>query len=254
MLFYLSKIVYIIAMPIAWIIGLLILSLLSKNKNIKKKSLIVSLTMLIVFTNPFLSNLAFRSFEHPLNDINKLEKRELGIILSGVTQNIENDDQRVFFKSGADRVVHAVYMYNRKIINHILVTGGSGAIHGKKETPESERIKLALLELGVKEKDITIESRSRNTHENAVYSKEIIDKKFPNQKPILITSAFHMKRAYACFQKQGLEVTPVSCNIMTSLNNYGLENFLPKEDALAKWGLLTHELIGRIAYQLLGYT
>ena len=254
MLFYLSKIIYVVLMPISWIIGLILFSICTKNEGKRKRRIIASLVLLIVFSNPFLANLAFRNFEYPINNIDTLEKRELGIILSGVTQNIKNDDGRIFLKRGGDRVVHAVYLYNRGIIKHILVTGGSAAIHGEKETPEAVRIQQLLLELGVKEKDITVESNARNTHENAAKSKLIIDQKFPNQKPILITSAFHMKRSMACFQKEGLEVTPVSCNVMSKENKYGIENFLPKEGALATWGLLFHELLGQIVYKILGYS
>lgn len=254
MLFYLSKIVYIVLMPIAWIIGLSLFSVFTKNERRRKRFIITSLVLLLITSNPFLSNHAFKAFEYPLNNIDKLDKRELGIILSGVTQNINHIDGRTFLKRGGDRVTHAVYLYNRGIIKHILVTGGSGSISKEKETPEAIRIKSLLLEMGIPEKHITTETNARNTHENAINSKLIIDKKFPKSKPILITSAFHMARSKACFNKLGIEVTPVACNVMSKQSDCGIVDFLPKESAMAQWELLIHESIGRLVYKILGYS
>jgi uncharacterized SAM-binding protein YcdF (DUF218 family) len=54
---------------------------------------------------------------------------------------------------------------------------------------------------------ITLEDYSRNTVENAVYSKAIVPK--PGERWLLVTSAYHMPRAIAVFRKAGFPVEPV---------------------------------------------
>ena len=61
--------------------------------------------------------------------------------------------------------------------------------------------------LGVPESKILVETRSINTTQNARYSAEILRAQGLTQ-PILVTSAFHMKRAVLNFEKQDITVTP----------------------------------------------
>ena len=77
---------------------------------------------------------------------------------------------------------------------------------------ESINTKQFLIRLGVPTADILMETKSRNTHENALFSKEIL-KTATQEKDLnllLITSTFHMYRAEKCFKKVGLITTPFS--------------------------------------------
>lgn len=253
MIFYISKLAFWFFMPISWILSLLFCSLFFKNALIKKRLLIGAITLLILLSNPWLTNICLKSYEHPITNIDQLEKRNLGIILTGVTQRIESDDKRVYFSAGADRVTHTVDLYKRGIIKHILVSGGSGALNPENETKEAVQIERALLMMGIPQADITLETESRNTYENAKFSKAFVDSLSPNETPILVTSAFHLKRSIACFKKQGMEVCPVSTNFITKRTSTEIIDFIPSEGAFAQWGLLIHEIIGYYSYKILGY-
>ncbi|MGB4399127.1 MAG: YdcF family protein, partial [Daejeonella sp.] len=109
---------------------------------------------------------------------------------------------RVFFGKGADRVVHAIQLYKAGKIKRIIISGGSGALVGKK-VPEAEHLKKVFLFSGVPDSVLYIESESRNTVENARFSKRLIDSLQLQPKFLLVTSAFHMPRAMGCFQKAG---------------------------------------------------
>src|SRR5258706_7873052 len=69
-------------------------------------------------------------------------------------------------------------------------------------------VKKFLVEIGIPPEDIIIENKSNNTYENAIFTKEILQRDFPNGRFLLFTAAFHMRRAVACFKKVGMEVTP----------------------------------------------
>ena len=69
-------------------------------------------------------------------------------------------------------------------------------------TEKSEAIltRELLIRLGVPDSAIIVEPASRNTYENALFTREILKEKYPNATPrlLLITSAWHMRRSMGC--------------------------------------------------------
>jgi uncharacterized SAM-binding protein YcdF (DUF218 family) len=85
-------------------------------------------------------------------------------------------------------------------------SGGSAELFGS-ETSEAAVVKQVLGGLGVDLERVVFEDRSRNTFENARYSKDLIVPK-PGECWLLITSAYHMPRAVGVFRKVGWDVLP----------------------------------------------
>ncbi len=182
----------------------------------------------------------------------KNEHYDVAIILTGVTNSGKEPYDRVFFNKGADRVTHTVQLYKLGKVDKILVTGGNGRLTGviRKEAP---LLKQVLIDCGVPDKDIMIESESRNTYENALFSSDTLRKKYPNGKFLLVTSAFHMRRSLACFEKQNFKVTPYSVDFYSTERKWTPDEWLiPKVGAFLKWGVILKEWIGYIAYDLTG--
>ena len=105
--------------------------------------------------------------------------------------------------SPANRLLTAVRL-QRKLGVPILLSGGQVYEDTGAEAKIARRI---LIDLGVPEEQILVETRSVNTTQNARYSAEILRAQGLTQ-PILVTSAFHMKRAVLNFKKQGIDVVP----------------------------------------------
>ncbi|MCI6751896.1 MAG: YdcF family protein [Selenomonas bovis] len=105
--------------------------------------------------------------------------------------------------SPANRLLTAVRL-QRKLGVPILLSGGQVYEDTGAEAKIARRI---LIDLGVPESKILVETRSINTTQNARYSAEILRAQGLTQ-PILVTSAFHMKRAVLNFKKQGIDVVP----------------------------------------------
>ena len=105
--------------------------------------------------------------------------------------------------SPANRLLTAVRL-QRKLGVPILLSGGQVYEDTGAEAKIARRI---LIDLGVPEEQILVETRSINTTQNARYSAEILRAQDLTQ-PILVTSAFHMKRAVLNFKKQGIDVVP----------------------------------------------
>lgn len=105
--------------------------------------------------------------------------------------------------SPANRLLTAVRL-QRQLNVPILLSGGQVYSDSGPEAVIASRI---LRELGVPEDKIIVEGKSINTTQNAKFSAEIMRERGLS-KPILVTSAFHMRRSVLNFEKNGVEVTP----------------------------------------------
>ena len=133
----------------------------------------------------------------------------------------------------------------------IVYSGGSGSIFGEDVEPEARFLPAMLSDLGVPASRVTLEERSRNTHENAVFSEELIKPK-PGERWLLVTSAWHMPRSVGCFRRVGfpVEAYPVDWHAspdpdfrLSSKFGAGLRDF---DDAVHEWtGLFVYWLTGR---------
>ena len=86
----------------------------------------------------------------------------------------------------------------------IIFSGGTNALIFGEEAEAAFAVRQ-LEALGVPHERITAEEQSRNTVENAVFSRLIANPQ-PGQRWLLLTSAFHMPRAIAVFRAAGFPV------------------------------------------------
>src|SRR5436853_3959135 len=192
--FIISKILDSLIEPLVWIIALLIFSLLSKKPKRKRKSLITAFVLLLVFSNSFLLDEAMRAWEKPATKISDIQGTyDAGIVLSGMV-TYDNSLDRIQFNRRNDRLMQAISLYKMGKIKKIVFSGGSGSLIYT-YLKESEMVKKFLVEIGIPSEDIIIENKSNNTRENALFTKEVLDKEIPHGKFLLFTSAFHMRRA-----------------------------------------------------------
>ncbi len=241
-------------MPITWILATLLGGIVSKDKHRKKRMLITSALLLLVLSNPFLMNSWMTAWEVAPVEFASVSKHDIGIVLTGLTNLQKAPTDRVYFNKGADRVYHALLLYNKKKISKILITGGNlGFDPDNKERKESEMLKTYFLNSGVPEKDIILETKAQNTHQNASLTKEKLEELgLLDKKLVLITSAFHMRRSIACFEKVGLKITPFPGDYYTT-DGVSWEDFIPDQGELSTSAVILHEWFGFAVYKIMGY-
>jgi len=93
-----------------------------------------------------------------------------------------------------------------------------------------------------------LESKSRNTAENALFSKRVLEEDSVNR-VILITHAMHMNRAIKQFERVGLHVIPAPTSLPSSFE-LNIFSFLPSASALEMSSMIIHEWLGRLWYSL----
>lgn len=250
MFFVLSKILNFALSPIVWIIFVLIISLLSKNRKTKKRLLIAGLIMSVFFSN----SIIFRFFSNivstePVSYESLSNQYDYGIVLGGLA-SYDDSFKRVNFHEANDRLMQAVDLYDKGKIKKILISGGSGNLFYE-EKKEADILKKILINMSIPDSDIVIENKSKNTYENAFFTAKILKNKQYNNL-LLITSALHISRAKKCFKKQGVivDVFPADYHLYP----FTVDNILfPKPEILSEWAKLFHEIIGTVAYKFAGY-
>lgn len=255
MFFFLSKTLNYLVMPTTVLITLVLLSLLVRHHVWRRRIRVTTLVVLFVFTNDFIANELMRAWEVRATPYRDMTKHRIGIVLTGTMVGGLEPDDRVYFSRGADRVVHTVQLYKMGLIDQILVSGGVGRLFGT-GVPEAEKFRDAMMLMGVPDSVIIVESASRNTAESAVNVIPILQELgYTSEDCLLITSAFHMRRSLACFQKQGLQLAPFSTDFYAaSRSRYGFQTyFLPQLGALVLWHKLVKEWVGMVAYWVAGY-
>jgi uncharacterized SAM-binding protein YcdF (DUF218 family) len=255
MFFVLSKLLSFFIKPFNYILILLFGSFFFKNKVWKKRMRWISLGIFLVFTNGIIFNECLLLWEKPAISISELDNDyEIAVVLGGTTDVEREPKDRLFFHKGAGRVTHALNLYHAGKVKKILFTGGSPRLFEDPSRDNSPIFDFYVM-CGVAPEDILIESSSRNTHENASYVKELVEKNAENGKVILITSAFHMRRAEGCFRKAGINVTGFSTDFNSALprDRFKLGGLIPSLEILNSWDFLIKEWVGYLAYRLVGY-
>lgn len=126
----------------------------------------------------------------------------------------------------------------------IILSGGPGY---SRTATEAEIAARTLKACSVEEKELIIEGRSRNTLQNATFTKKICQQK-GWQKLILVTSASHLPRSVMLFQREGMTVIPYPANYRTykkpELNAF---SFTPQQENLRNSTIAMKEYLGIIA-------
>lgn len=255
MFFILSKTLLFLIQPLNWIIGLMIYSLWTKHPKRKRKAIWIALVMLLFFTNHFIFNQFIRWWEPETITADQIvEPYDVGILLGGYSNFfIRPNEHHHNFNRAADRFTQTYELYKKGKIRKIMLSGGSGDLIGE-QVAEAHQIRQLLLDWGVPDSCIIVENNSRNTHENATMSKEILAAQYPGQKYLLITSAFHMPRAARCFQKEQLNFTPYCVDYFSEYVSFRpAALFIPNRDCLYRWEAIIKEIFGLLAYRLRGY-
>ena len=254
MFFVLSKTLSFLVLPLTMVFIPLVLSVVIKKQPWKKRFFWTGFVLLVFFSNDFISNEAMKAWEVDPKPFSEMRSYTLGIVLTGATQSFLQPNDRVYFHRGADRVTHTIQLYKLGLIKQILISGGTGLLI-KEGEPEADKFKKVMIMAGVPENDILIENKTRNTGESAIAVKKIIDSlRYQPKDCLLITSAFHMRRSMACYNKAGLNVDPFSTDF------YGVPGKLliaslvmPSIQGFIIWEKLFKEWTGLIAYKLAGY-
>lgn len=247
MYFVLSKILAYLLSPVLWVFILLAIAALNKKIVYKKRFFISAIILLVLFSNPFLLNQFAKLWDSPPNIIAKSSHYSCVIVLGGF--GAEDNQGNGYFNGMADRFIQGVKLKEKGNGSHILITGGNSDLHPSKYN-QADWVVSQLKELNFPDSCIIEARNSRNTYEDAIYTKELLENNHLQPPYLLVTSAFHMRRSLFIFKKMGLAVIPVPCNFFAGRNKESIASLLPSAGALAAWEIYIKEMVGFAVYYI----
>ena len=132
----------------------------------------------------------------------------------------------------------------------VVIAAGHGELVPNRVT-EAEATRSLLVSDGLDPSRILIDDRSRNTFENALFSKKVANPQ-PGEVWLLVTSAVHMPRAVGCFRRVGWTILPYPVDYHTGRSI--TPDLFDLAENLALFERAMREWVGLVAYRLLGRT
>ncbi|HLO82826.1 MAG TPA: YdcF family protein [Chitinophagaceae bacterium] len=246
-MFIVSKIIGFLLDPFIWILLLLLAIVFIRDNKWKKILRRTALLCFLFFSNNFIINNAWNSYQAKPVNLAPGAVYQSGIILGGLA-GYDEELHQGFFSQASDRFIQAARLYHLGHIRKIIVTGGNALFVKESGYNEADFIAKNLQDLDIPAGDILLEKKSRNTIENALFSRQLMDSAGIHEKNLLITSAVHMPRALKVFTKQGISVEPFPCNyrILPADAEFTWKSLVPSVEAFGKWNILLKELLGTI--------
>jgi uncharacterized SAM-binding protein YcdF (DUF218 family) len=254
MFFFLSKTLAFLLSPMTWVFALLLYSFKTKVEGRAKKLRVTAIVILYLCSNSFVVDELFRAWEPATPDYDLMVTKYDGAIVLGGIGNIDQRLQKINFGMSCDRLLQVLPYYYKGRIKRVIFTSGSGSIEFP-ENREAVYVKKYLQSINFPDSALIIEKNSRNTYENAIFTKKILDSLQINGKYLLVTSAYHMPRSYAVFKKAGYtNLVPYITNKMSGARRFTPDHLLlPNADAIFALDFLIHEWVGYIVYKVRGY-
>ena len=154
--------------------------------------------------------------------------------------------------AAADRIIGGATLAHRYPNARLVYTGGSSNLISN-DAKEADYATALFQGLGIPKSRLIMERQSRNTKENAEFSKQIVKPK-PGERWVLVTSAYHMPRAIGLFRKAGFAVEAYPVDWKTGTKEDLFKYYVIADDGLQLVDTGVREWLGLIAYRVSGST
>jgi len=253
-MFIAAKLLAFLTQPLAWVLVLLTLGLtLQRWRRTATGLRWAALLVLVLQGWQPLPDALLRQLEarHPAPSRQADLSRYAGLVVLGGALEpayVWAGHDQPALNDAAERMTAGLPLLQRYPHFQLLFTGGEGNLLAQGMS-EAERARRFYQSMGVAPQRLLLEAASRTTYENAVMSAALpgVDKTRPW---LLVTSASHMPRALATFEKAGWNVTPYPVDYHSGLQTPWSRYSLAK--GASTWHLALHEYAGLLAYQLSG--
>lgn len=254
-LFFAGKVLGLLTQPLLWIAAMLALALVWQKRHPQRTRKTVAATLVLLLGLGWMPapDAILRLLENQYPELAMdadLSAYAGVVVLGGATDSgrMAQDHLQPLLNGAAERMTATVAIARRYPNLRVVFTGGEGALMGIGPS-EAERAARFFSSLGLTAPRIAFESASRNTYENATLTAQL-----PNidirQRWLLLTSASHMPRSMATFQKAGWNVTAYPVDHQTSTvtpwSDYSIAG------GIHSWEMVLHELLGLLAYRITG--
>ena len=209
----------------------------------------MAILLFLLFTNKAIHRMVAYYWQPPVQQIAYSRTYPAAILLTGTTAT--NSQQQTFFGTTADRFIQALRLYHRGVVPRIIVSGGNSSL-SKTPAFENKFLLQQLKDMAVPDTAVFTDSLSRNTYESAVQCKQLLAQLKITDTVLVVTSAMHMRRSMASFNKAGIAARPHPANFEVIDWQPKWSDVIPDVSLLSQWRYLLKEMVGMVAYRLTG--
>jgi len=262
--FFLSKTLGVMLLPANFLIGAGLLgAILSATRSavLGRRLLLGSLVLLAICGFSPLGSLLLYPLEQRFPPWDAAGGVPDGIIILGgsIEPDLSAARGRAVFAHSADRIVATAALARRYPNARIVFSGGNSNLVSDDAAKEADHAISVLEGLGIARERLTTERRSRNTQENAEFSKAVAHPK-DGERWLLVTSAYHMARSIGLFRKAGFPVEPYpvdwrlgGADSLLTFPTNSVEGLERTDIAVREWmGLIVYWATGKIDTPLPG--
>lgn len=185
---------------------------------------------------------------YPPVSMERMPQADAIVILGGFTNATGSGVRLVELNDAVDRLFHGMRLYRAGKAPRVMLVGGAA----EGSSPEADFMADLLAEFAVPRDRMLLENQSRNTRENGVNSVKIMQEN-GIRKIILVTSAYHMRRAKSVFEKLGMNVVPAATDYQVAEPDPSILDWMPSVGALGLTTLGIKEYLGWWVYKLRGW-
>ncbi len=214
MTLFLSKLLPAFLYPLGLALLLALVALLfGRFRRLRRTVLLLTIVLLWLPSMQVTANLLALWWEAAYPPVAAADQRQADaiVVLGGVAAQPLPPRIVPDLNGAADRLFETARLFHAGKAAHIVVSAGN-LPWSEIVAPEAQWIARFLGELGVPAAAITLEQKSRNTHENALFTAAILNDK-GWRSVLLVTSADHMRRAMATFRKVGVSATAAPADV-----------------------------------------
>ena len=255
MLIYLiSKIIPLFILPLGISIILGLVGLIWK----KPIAIFASIVVIITFSLGIVAEGLWRLVEMPWTRINaeKIDKADAIVVLSGARHPSPGKDRIVEWLD-PDRFLAGIKLFKKGKAPKLFFTGGKNPLQPNMAGEGFFYVREAI-ELGIPADSVMSSSDAINTQQEALAIKKLFNTLHENSSSksiILVTSAFHMKRAKSLFERNGLIVKPFPVDFQARGDWSGSIfrdplKWVPTSESLSSSSRSLREILGRLYYGL----
>ena len=257
MFFVLSKTIGVMLLPTNFLIGLGLIGailLATRFARTGRRLVVTALVLLAIAGFSPLGNLLLNPLEQRFPPWVSAPSAPDGIIVLGgsIDPDLSIAHDTTVVRSAPDRITAAAGLAHRYPNARIVFTGGSSNLISN-DAKEADFAAALFESLGVSASRLTMERSSRNTQENAEFTRALAAP-MAGQRWLLVTSAFHMPRSVGLFRKAGFAVEPYPVDWrvggrdnLFSFSNQATDGLGRTDQAVREWvGLVAYRATGRI--------
>ena len=251
--FALTKLLSLALFPLSQSLFLGLLALLFTLIHFRRAailSLLVALGWLYLCSTALFAEFMMSTLEerYPPKALSVIGKADAIVLLGGGVRGDVHLGTLPDVNQRADRMIYTAALYKAGKAPLVVLTGGSEP----ENRSEAQLMKDVLAVMGVPARAMLLEDKSRNTNDNALYSAVLMNNR-GIKRILLVTSAFHMRRAVPLFERQGFEVIPAPTDYQRLVGVQVLPGWLPTAENLSRTTTALREHAGYWVYRWRGW-